>query len=66
MMYLDALESAKVELSLISKCNEKEEEEEEKQLALQPRRVGHGKGGTTERDVFRKNSEWKKKSVEIS
>lgn len=28
MMYLDALESAKVELSLISKCNEKEEEEE--------------------------------------
>lgn len=30
MMYLDALESAKVELSLISKCNEKEEEEEEK------------------------------------
>lgn len=34
MMYLDALESAKVELSLISKCNEKEEEEEKKQLAL--------------------------------
>lgn len=29
MMYLDALESAKVELSLISKCNEKEEEKEE-------------------------------------
>lgn len=38
MMYLEALESAKVELSLISKCNKIEKNE--KQLALPPWRVG--------------------------
>lgn len=39
MMYLDALERAKVELSLISNCRRKLKKKQ-KQIALQPLRVG--------------------------
>lgn len=40
MMYLDALERAKVELSLISNCRRKLKKKKQKQIALQPLRVG--------------------------